>query len=137
MAHSLAFNIHEKLAKYLANEISLNDFEDWFFPETWDITQPQDLNLLNLIYSIKLRLAEFSNHDWSEDQLRSLLGFISANYVIGSLQEQLQFGTSNRSSQKTTSFVLSSRPSNKDNQAEASFNLSDRPADTKLLTVCV
>src|SRR5712692_6815584 len=73
MSYSLDFNIRERLATYLAKEISLHEFEDWFFPETWDVDQLGDLALTNLVYGIKLRLAEFSNGDWTEDELRSLL----------------------------------------------------------------
>lgn len=137
MSYSLAFNIHEQLAKYLADEISLNDFEDWFFPETWDIDQTNDVNLLNLVYSVKLRLAEFSNQDWTKDEFRSLLRSLAINYVIGSLQKQLQFGTSNRSSQETASLALSNRPVETNSHVTASFTLSDRPADIKSLEVCV
>lgn len=73
MSHSLDFNIYEKLAKYLAGETSLREFEDWFFPETWDIDQIDNPALVNLVYEIKLCLAEFSNGDWTEAELRSML----------------------------------------------------------------
>jgi len=39
MSYSLDFNVRERLAEYLAGEISLHEFEDWFFPETWDVDQ--------------------------------------------------------------------------------------------------
>jgi len=73
MLHSLEHAICARLAKYLANEISLSEFEDWFFPETWDIDQVDNTDLLNLAYGIKLRLAEFSNGDRTEVELRSHL----------------------------------------------------------------
>ena len=73
MSHSLYFNICEQLARYLAGENSLREFEDWFFSETWDIDQVADLALTNLVYNIKLRFAEFSHGDWTEEELRSLL----------------------------------------------------------------
>ena len=73
MSYSLDYTVRERLAAYLADEISLSEFEDWFFPETWDIDQTDNLDLLNLVYSIKLRLAEFSNGDWTEAELRSRL----------------------------------------------------------------
>jgi hypothetical protein len=73
MPQSLEFSIREQLASYLANQISLNEFEDWFFPETWDIDQTNDVALLNLVYGIKLLLAEFSNHDLTESELRVLV----------------------------------------------------------------
>src|SRR5215469_1451233 len=93
MAYSLDFNIRERLATYLANEISLSEFEDWFFPETWDVDQVDDLALLNLVYGIKLRLAEFSHGDWTEDELRSLLRPFIQQYVMVASQRQIQYGT--------------------------------------------
>ena len=70
--------------------ISLSEFKKWFFPETWDVDQTNDFNLLNLVYGIKLRLAEFSNKDWTEVELRSLLLSILEKHVIGSFQNQTQ-----------------------------------------------
>ena len=63
MSYPLDYRIRERLAAYLASEISLSEFEDWFFPETWDVDQVDNLDLLSLVYGIKLRLAEFSNGD--------------------------------------------------------------------------
>jgi hypothetical protein len=37
MSHSLDFDIRERLSKYLAGKISLPEFEDWFYAETWDL----------------------------------------------------------------------------------------------------
>ena len=95
MPHPLDFNIREQLARYLASEISLHEFEDWFFPETWNIDQTDDLNLLNLVYGIKLRLAEFSNGDWTEDELHSRLRPFTEQYMTNASHTQIQYGTSN------------------------------------------
>ncbi len=73
MSHSLNFRIHERLAEYVADQISLRVFEDWFFPETWDIDDTDNQELINLVYGIKLRLAEFSHGDWTEAELRQLV----------------------------------------------------------------
>jgi hypothetical protein len=95
MAYSLDYRIRERLATYLASEISLSEFEDWFFPETWDVDQIDNLDLLNLVYGIKLRLAEFSNKDWTETELRSRLRPFIERYVTNASQSQIQYGTSN------------------------------------------
>lgn len=95
MLHSLEFNIHEKLAEYLAGEITLCEFEDWFFPETWDIDQTDNTALINLVYGIKLSLAEFSNGDWTEAELRSMLRPLLEKYVMVGSQPLVQYGTSN------------------------------------------
>jgi hypothetical protein len=100
MSYSLDFNIRERLAAYLANEISLREFEDWFFPETWDVDQLGNLALTNLVYGIKLCLAEFSNGDWTEGELRNLLRSFIENYDLNNSPNQVkvQYGTSSISS---------------------------------------
>ena len=60
MSHSLDFTIREQLAKYLAHEISLHDFKEWFFSNTWDVDRIGYSVLTDLVYGIKLNLAEFS-----------------------------------------------------------------------------
>jgi hypothetical protein len=106
MSHSLDYNIREQLADYMAGKLSLREFEDWFFPETWDIDEIENTddqtstNLANLVYGIKLRLAEFSHGDWTEVELRSMLLSILEKYVvvIGNTtmirQPQVVYGTS-------------------------------------------
>ncbi len=99
MPHSLNFRIHEQLAEYVADQISLRVFEDWFFLETWDIDDIDDQELINLVYGIKLRLAEFSHEDWTETELRQMLRSISTKYTIvgqnaKAPQSQIQYGTS-------------------------------------------
>ena len=118
MSHSLEFKIHEKLAEYLGEEITLHEFEDWFFPETRDIDQIDDPTLANLVYGIKLSLAEFSNGDWTETELRSLLRPFLEKYVAVASQPVVQYGTSNVSYRMT-----------------ASITYSDRSADIRLLRV--
>jgi hypothetical protein len=76
MSHSLDYNIREQLADYLAGKISLREFEDWVFSETWDIDEidnTDDRTPVDLVYGIKLRLAEFSHGDWTEAELHSML----------------------------------------------------------------
>jgi hypothetical protein len=107
MLHSLEFKIHEKLAEYLAGEISLSEFEDWFFSETWDIDQLDNPTLANLVYGIKLTLAEFSNGDWTETELRSMLRPFLEKYVMGVPQQLVQYGTSSISYRVTTSITYS------------------------------
>jgi hypothetical protein len=109
MSYSPDFNIREQLARYLAKEISLREFEDWFFPETWDVDQLGDLALMNLVYGIKLRLAEFSHGDWTENELRSLLRpFIEKFDIdIPPSQIKVQYGTSSINSRIPSSTIYS------------------------------
>jgi hypothetical protein len=110
MSHSLDFNIHIRLIDYLAGEITLRDFEDWFFSETWDVDQKRDLALVGLVYAIKLCLAEFSNGDWTEDELRGLLKSLQEkHFLIAPQVQQVQvtFGTSSTNSQVTSTVTSS------------------------------
>jgi len=110
MSNSLDFNIRERLAAYLAQECSLREFEDWFFPETWDVDRLDDLALTNLVYGIKLRLAEFSNGDWTEDEFHSLLRPFIEKYDINSPnQVRVQYGTSSINSRVPTTITYSGR----------------------------
>lgn len=95
MSYSLDFSIRDRLAAYLAGEISLREFEDWFFPETWDVDQLNNLALTNLVYGIKLRLAEFSHGDWTEKELHDLLRPFIEEYTMVASSIQLHYGTSN------------------------------------------
>lgn len=62
-----------RLANYLVGESSREQFEDWFIPATWDIKGTQDAGTVKLANRIKLRLAEFSNGDWPEEELKEEL----------------------------------------------------------------
>jgi len=73
MLSSLEIEIRERLGRYLSGETSLREFDTWFVPATWDVecqTDPRAYDTTNEIY---LRLAEYSNGDWSEAELRQLL----------------------------------------------------------------
>lgn len=109
MSYSLDFNIREQLARYLAKEISLREFEDWFFPETWDVDQIGDLALMNLVYGIKLRLAEFSHGDWTENELRSLLRPFIEKFDLDNSPSQIkvQYGTSSINSRVPSMTICS------------------------------
>ena len=96
MQHSLEFDIRDHLLAYLAGEISLRDFEDWFFPKTWEADKSGDTALLDLVYQIKLDWAEFTNGDWSESDLRSMLKSLAERVTITSSTFRLIYGTSSK-----------------------------------------
>lgn len=73
--------IREKLAKYLAGEISLSTFQEWFVPRAWNI-EKRDPAAVELAHEIDLRLAEFSNGDWTEEELKSKLRPLATNYTV-------------------------------------------------------
>lgn len=72
MEPSLAAAIRDQLARYLKGEASLREFEEWFTAHTWDVDRIGDQEAQDLTYEIELRLAEFTNGHWTEDDLRRL-----------------------------------------------------------------
>lgn len=73
MSESLTKTIEARLARYLRGEDSLAEFEAWLVPETWDIAPQSDRSAHDLATAITLRIAEFTNGDWTEDELREAL----------------------------------------------------------------
>lgn len=65
--------IRDKLAAYLAEEITLQEFEEWFFPFTWGLDTA-------LVSDIKLPLYEFSSDHRIEEELRAALMPLVTNY---------------------------------------------------------
>lgn len=135
MPSSLDSTIREKLSAYLAKEISLREFEDWFFPETWEVDQPDDFSLINLVYGIKLRLAEFSHSDWTEDELRDWLRpFVeSFEVTVNSTppRVRVQFSTSSLTEPK----LIYSAQSVSIRVADSVVTDLDQLVDTKFLEV--
>ena len=72
MQRSLDRAIREQLTNYLAGKISLPEFEEWFVPATWAVEQSGNPTAEELTSQILLDLAEFSNGDWTEEELRDL-----------------------------------------------------------------
>lgn len=96
MQHPLELEIRDRLSAYLAGEISLHDFEDWFFPKTWDVDKLDEPALLDLVYRIKLDWAEFTNGDWSEKEFQSMLKSLAERFLISDFATNLVFGTSSK-----------------------------------------
>lgn len=74
--------IRAELVKYLANEQSLDEFEDWFVQHSWDMHKDSDLSAQRLAAAIELHLAEHSNGHLSEDELRDRLRPYVVRYVV-------------------------------------------------------
>ena len=62
--------IREQVARYLAGEISLSAFQDWFIPQAWNIDKRADRFIAELVHGIELKLAEYSSGHWAEDELK-------------------------------------------------------------------
>ena len=62
--------LKNKLSEYIAGEISLSEFEDWFVPTYWNVHQRNHKELINMVYDMELRLAEYSSGCWTEEELK-------------------------------------------------------------------
>ena len=70
--------IRERLARYLAKEFSIDDFEDWIAQNTWNVHIQGDADASQLAYAIEGKLAEYSGEALSEDALRrELLPYVT------------------------------------------------------------
>ena len=74
--------IRIRLAQYLNREINLRAFQEWFFSETWDIHNLEPASILDIVYSIKLKLAEYTNGHLTEDGLREALSQYVRRFTI-------------------------------------------------------
>jgi hypothetical protein len=68
--------LKNKIGDYIAGKISLEEFEDWFVSAYWNVHHRNNEELTQMVYEIELRLAEYSEDLWTEDELKGLLLFI-------------------------------------------------------------
>ena len=73
MTVGIDLEIREWLGRYLNRDISLHDFQAWFVPVLWNIEQTHNAKAIELAGEVELRLAEYTNDHWTEDELRSKL----------------------------------------------------------------
>ncbi len=62
--------IGDQLRRYLAQEQTLNAFNEWLTLNTWNLHQ-QPVDVQELTGEIELALAEFSNGHLTQDELRA------------------------------------------------------------------
>lgn len=73
MKSSLYLTIQEQLRRFISGEMSVDAFRDWFTPVAWDMDAVAADDARELSYEIEHRLAEFTNGDWDEQELKLLL----------------------------------------------------------------
>ena len=72
------YQIRQWLARYLHEEISLDQFEDWLVQRSWNMHRDSKESAQKLAAAIELRLAEHSSGHLDKDQLRSeLMPFVT------------------------------------------------------------
>ncbi len=52
-------DIQNKIAEFLADQITLPDFQDWLAPIAWDIGDSPGTPTAKLVYDLELRIAEY------------------------------------------------------------------------------
>lgn len=82
MPADLGLQIREQLARYLASGLTLREFIEWYAPRARNAHQAGDPDAEYLADQVDLALAEFSNGDWTESQLRALLSQALNTYHV-------------------------------------------------------
>lgn len=74
-----AFEIREHLAKLLSAQLSLDDFEDWFVPYSWNIHKHGDEVSQEFAYAIE---HELSRSDEDCPELRQKLAQLLGSFAV-------------------------------------------------------
>ena len=77
--------LRDKVQALLADKLALDEFEDWFVQNSWNIHRSDDSQAKFLAYAIELRLAERDSGHLPEEQFRSELQQLLENPVSGIL----------------------------------------------------
>ena len=85
----LDIEIRKQLLRYLTDEMSLQDFRDWFISATWNVERTGNIIAQEVAHEIELRFAEFSNGHWAEQELRRKLRPLTEVCTV-----KVSFGTS-------------------------------------------
>lgn len=97
MLEELDLEIFRYLAAYLAGEISLEQFRDWFDASAWQSEKSSD-EAAQVTSTVELRLAEYSNGHWTENELREqLFEVVRASPELLKSLAQLQIATGSTS----------------------------------------
>jgi hypothetical protein len=75
MQRNLERDLRRRIAEFVADRISLQKFNRWFVPATWDMEDAPKA-FLDLVNSVKGRLCEYDAKYWSKDALRQELASI-------------------------------------------------------------
>ena len=72
MDRSLAQRIIAQVEAYLGGDNDLDALDEWLALNAWDVRQREDEPAAAICGELMLALAEYSNGDWTEDELRDL-----------------------------------------------------------------
>lgn len=86
--------LREQLFRLLKGEVSLDEFEDRFAQESWNIHKGSDLGAQRLAYAVELRLAEHDSGHLPENELRRELDMLLNAPIIVSIGSSPEIQTS-------------------------------------------
>ncbi len=84
MAMPLALQVREQMSQFVGGRQSLTQFEDWFVSAFWSVEFELDAATRDLGYEIELRLAEHSNGDWTEAEMKDMFRQLASRYLVSS-----------------------------------------------------
>lgn len=73
MATSLASEIRRNVARVVAGDLTIRQFEDWFVPATWDVERTADQEAIRLAHQVLHRVAEYDGGLWDDDEFLTRL----------------------------------------------------------------
>ena len=65
--------IQKTVIRYLTGAITLGDLQNWLAPHAWDMDESTDELVSELVYSIELRIAEYTAGHLPLDDFKSEL----------------------------------------------------------------
>jgi len=75
--------VRNRLADAIEAQLPLDEFEDWFVQQSWNVHQSKDFDLQRLVFAIELWLAERSSGHLDDDgllrELRTVLSIVPVN----------------------------------------------------------
>jgi len=79
---NLGLEMRKQVARYLAGEISIAEFQTHLAPLTWNVERRADPEVAAIAHELDLRLAEFSHGDWTEPELQAHLSPFVTSYSV-------------------------------------------------------
>jgi len=90
--------LRNQLIRLLNDELSIDDFEDWFVQNSWNVHKVPDLVAQRLAYAVELRLAELSNEHLPQDDFRREIAQLVREYSMNISQEPSLVGSGSSAS---------------------------------------
>ena len=79
---SLDLELRQRLAKYLAGDIDLEQLHRWLSSEVWDIESRAEPQTADTFREVDLLLAEYAHGDWTEAELKHRVAPLLTSYTV-------------------------------------------------------